>query len=113
MVEQLPCKEKVQGSSPCFGTTLWDASSTVEHSAFNRQVQGSNPWRPTNFMFLEDIDQVIERIIDTEKLFNPVNYTLADQNYFHNAVFKCEICNCWRYLDEESDTIGVCINCEE
>lgn len=64
-------------------------------------------------MILEDIDLAIDTIIDTEKHFNPINYTLADQNYFHDTVFKCIRCNCWKYLDEESDIANICILCED
>jgi hypothetical protein len=30
----------------CFKTDIWVANSTVEYSAFNRLVLGSNPRRP-------------------------------------------------------------------
>lgn len=58
-----------------------------------------------------DIDEAIEEIIDTDKHFNPINYEVPDRNYFYNNVFQCTTCSLWKYMDEESEELEVCIHC--
>ncbi len=68
LVEHLPYKEGVTGSSPVSPTTSHDSPASlrygslaqlVEQLTFNQLVTGSNPVRPTIFLFLLSLFRLI------------------------------------------------------
>ncbi len=75
MVESLPSKQVVAGSSPV--SRFWARSSVVERSAHNRLVAGSNPAEPTFEANISEKTAYSFQLLIMSLVINDKNYKIC------------------------------------